>query len=733
MLLFGDSMAHLKIAPYYRDLIEHFGFGGFWASSTGQQIYSIYWQNAGARSSYVRDDFERAITGLVYLVEEGGWIDIKRAPPDRVPPGRLPADRFHLFFAREPNGGVVEVQYATTVSPDTFEAVPVLGSIATDGPRLEMGQVTFSLPKGEYHFRIRCRSGLARIVGFYLENSDGGVCFQEMRFGGISLRDMNGFSLAGLEVLLGVLRPQIAVFDMRDDLAALVGDLELHHQRFNALVPGMDWIYSGHEQPGQAHNAILSGFAESHQAGFWRVFEALPASQWPALNWLGDGVHLTDTANEYLGGLLLSELGVTGILETYRTWRARAFSPQAFSQPSGTEPFDDFDEDGASNDAERQAGTNPELASDSFRVRALEVANSERISVAWESNGERNYEIQYRATLDDFGDELLANGEFDLGTSLPPPGWQLVGGEEWFAVATSESADEPALRVMPGAQIMESGSFDAEVPAEEFAGHYGPAWKRHNGAAAWTSHQEVTVQRGTVGGSTSGIYQRVIVVPGRRYRFRCVMRNGSGAPYLRLGRELFSGEYFSSAALAYPSFPLPAEQVVEFVSAGTELHVSLSCTTGPGDTAHFSGFTLYRADLPLADAPELGIVSDPVFYPGETYQIRLRFASETPGGVFSLRAPELGPIFRAVSAVAGAMTLQTESFEYRHQGAPAARLMIRNELSAAAWELLGVSVRRSDPWQPLASITGTNQVALDATAFNAGAIPSQGFFRIKLK
>lgn len=725
LLLFGDSMAKLKVAPHYASLIDRFGFGGFWASTTGGEIYAVYHQDDPAKSIAEPGQFEIWINGLVYHVHAGGYLDVRRTGFDVVNHNGLAADRFRVFYAAHPNGGEFRVHYRDSAGIHAPFVVVPGGMIQSGSTEESVRSLSFELPEGEYDFRIEGVSGRSTIIGMYIENSHGGICFQEMRFGGIALADMNRCPVARVQSVLDVLNPQLAFLDVRDPVSGLDAALDEHLQRFHLLAPEMKWILAGHELSVGAHDQIMRDAAEQRDEIYWRASSIIAPESWNQLGWPGDGVHLTDDANQYLGGWLLGELGLRDELATFDIWNAASYPPELYAVESTRDRNSDVDHDGASGFEEYVALTDPMDADSRLAINSIETFAGGVTRLEWKGAPGVRHTIEHRGGLSDVGEELAGwSGLNPLENPESAANWLLSDTKQ---LSWNGAGGSPHLRVRGVGNIVRESSFERDVPGSEFSHEYEHAWELFNNGSAEVKLGTLSVRRGTIGGSTAGVLQRAHVLPGRPYHFKCDVRNGSAKPYVRLGSQVFGGDYYSSAALAYPSAPEWTTLEVTFTADGVDLFIGLS-TTGVGETADYDNFVLARADFP-ADVGDTAAIDPPgVLRAGRRYRISMTTASEAAGELCSVVVGDEFADRVRVAASSGAFVEEQSEFEVQCPRDGDRNLLVRNDAIGREWHLRLLHVREVLPWSDV--WTGPSEVANSAMIDSPGS-GSRGFFRVR--
>lgn len=319
ILSLGDSIAHVKWRFTYAILNRALGYtaGGQYPgnaietsqSGTGWSLPG-FTLTAGGSSTQVLDAFDAWFSGRVYALTGGGY--------------------------REFGGGgaaaswtVAKVYYAkgpTSADAGTFkisvDGVDETGftSVSTVAGTQDIGVATIT--KGSYAqraLRVTNLTGNTRIigVGFFTATASGAV-FAGIAQGGITLDDaLSVGALQSLRTFLDDYQPQIVTLEMKEHSSTWATNLAtllplIREEAPSALVIGIGSTPTAVNDADQVtQNAQLKAACAAFGATYWDGYS--PVTNYATLNaigWAGDGIHVSDACNAFLGGLMVNDLGL---------------------------------------------------------------------------------------------------------------------------------------------------------------------------------------------------------------------------------------------------------------------------------------------------------------------------------------------------------------------------------------------------------------------------------------
>lgn len=308
---YGDSIAERgtgPVQPFYDDLVSRFGVGAIlstpFALGLNVQPQGAFWVTLAGSATLVTANFQYLPNGAYYNIPAGGSVTEDLTTIGR----RTGFKKLRCFYARRSGGGTIT--FTPTQAGATIAAKNANTGTGTAG---SIGYVDFEAADGLLeNNKISLAVTSASAASHYL----GSILFLQSGVIQITLSE-GGHSLA-----------QQAVYPRQNliDLAAATGlslithafkeedpdgsDLLDHVTEITADLPQVSHLFLG-QAPSATESidisltTILRDKCEELGLAFFDQYLALRSyAETNALDWEGDGVHLSDDARRYLGSLI---------------------------------------------------------------------------------------------------------------------------------------------------------------------------------------------------------------------------------------------------------------------------------------------------------------------------------------------------------------------------------------------------------------------------------------------
>ena len=237
------------------------------------------------------------------------------------PTASLVADTLGVFWIAQPAGGDFTLSVSTNGGPWSEPVLTLNGA----SPTPKGCFASLHLPRLPYRLRVDGLSGTNLTLGpHYLDSTSTGVQVAFLSQGGANLNQVFSLSTNVLYPILAALNPQLVVWHMKE--VADIGAVGLSNRLFDlealwqAGVTNGDVVYIGtpyeiRDAPAEftpVQNRLVRQAATRDHRAYVDCMTPCISYSWMVTNGFlagGDGIHPTDTCNQFLADLTWSQLG----------------------------------------------------------------------------------------------------------------------------------------------------------------------------------------------------------------------------------------------------------------------------------------------------------------------------------------------------------------------------------------------------------------------------------------
>jgi hypothetical protein len=309
-LYFGDSYAGIiyqHIGDYVKNMAGENNVGAY----NGGPYNGV---TLNARSGSVIDnttDYDIWPTGLSTTFNSGGSITYG------IGGGSALSTKIKVYYAKEPTGGTFKLQ-VNGADATGFTNVSASGTLG------QLGIATITQAPTVSTLNVVGLSGSVRVVGIAFEDSTRNglvsICVSQ---GGIALggsaNSATGHSeaLSNFSQFLADVKPTVFTLEMKEDASYFASALNTFFTAINPQLTNTDVVLIGSPPvaSGDAGQVMQNGQLEAAAKAFgYKYYDTYKLfgnyASLAALGWQGDGVHVTNEANQYRGMMMLNDLGI---------------------------------------------------------------------------------------------------------------------------------------------------------------------------------------------------------------------------------------------------------------------------------------------------------------------------------------------------------------------------------------------------------------------------------------
>ena len=308
---YGDSIAERgtgPVQPFYDDMVSRFGIGAIMStpfalglSVPSQGVFSV---TLGGSATLTTANFKYLPNGAYYVIPSGSSVTEDLTSIGR----RTGFKKLRCFYARQSGGGTLT--FTVTQAGASISAKTANTGTGTAG---SIGYVDFEVADGLLeNNKISLAVTNATATSHYL----GSILFLQSGVVQISLSE-GGYSIAQQSVYP---RQNLIDFVAATDISLMThafkeedtdgSDLQTHVTNVTSDLPTVSHLFLGQapsssEASDIALTAILRAKCQELGLAFFDMYLACRSyTEVNAMDWEGDGTHLSDDARRYLGALI---------------------------------------------------------------------------------------------------------------------------------------------------------------------------------------------------------------------------------------------------------------------------------------------------------------------------------------------------------------------------------------------------------------------------------------------
>jgi hypothetical protein len=233
--------------------------------------------------------------------------------------GAVTCEKINVFYAKESSGGTFKVQV------DGVDATGFTNVSAT-GTKGSLGIANIIVPKGSHTATIVGLTGNVRVVSIGMEDTTtSGLISISVAQGGIPMDSAVAYptGMANFNQFLAFVQPTVFMHEMKEASITYAGNLNTFYSTISANVANTDMIMvasppvASNDFDQVIQNEQLRQHAKSFGYNFfdrYTIYKNYAAEN--AAGMSGDGVHVSQSADQYAGSLFLRDFGILGMIGT---------------------------------------------------------------------------------------------------------------------------------------------------------------------------------------------------------------------------------------------------------------------------------------------------------------------------------------------------------------------------------------------------------------------------------